>query len=87
MNVSQYDFQGATFIIPEDYIGYLEYEYGMNWQIPIPYADYTLSNWKRKVLQLKERVKDFLPDWAYFYLASKTENRIRKKYLEKIASL
>ena len=87
LNVSQYDFQGATFIIPEDYIGYLEYEYGMNWQIPIPYADYTLSNWKRKVLQLKERVKDFLPDWAYFYLASKTENRIRKKYLEKIASL
>ncbi len=87
LNVSQYVFQGAIFMIPKDYIGYLEYEYGMDWETPILYANYTLGKWKRCVLQLKERVKDLLPDWAYFYLARKAENKIRKKYLEKIASL
>lgn len=87
LNVSQYFFQGATFMIPEDYIAYLEYEYGMSWQTPIPYADYTLSNWKKGILQLKERAKDILPNWAYFYFARKAENKIRKKYLEKIAAL
>lgn len=87
LNTSQYVFQGSIFMVPKDYVAYLEYEYGMDWQTPIPYTDYTMNNWKRKMLQLKEQAKDILPNWAYFYLVRKAEKKIEKKYLEKISSL
>lgn len=74
-------FQEESFKAPKDYIEYLEYEYGSNWNTPIPYSDFNVSSWKIKLFEIKSKIKDSLPDWLYFPLARKSEKKLINSYL------
>lgn len=78
------DFQGSAFMVPKDYLSYLKYEYGESWRTPIPYTDFKLSTWKILSFKIKEKMKDFLPNWVYFFAIRKVEERMKEHYLQKI---
>lgn len=68
-------FKGNEFLAPREYQEYLLCEYGQNWQTPIAWNNYQMPAWRIKLLQIKEHIKDLLPDWLYFRLARPAEKR------------
>lgn len=77
-------FKGETFKVPKDYIGFLRCEYGENWQIPAQWFDYNMPKWKIVFLNIKEYIKDMLPNDIYFLLAKRSELAMIRKYECKI---
>jgi len=43
-HLTQVEFEGKRFSVPEDYIGYLECHYGKDWKIPVKEWDYRTSD-------------------------------------------
>lgn len=81
---TEIDFKGETFKVPKDYIGFLRCEYGESWQIPAQWFDYNMPKWKIVLLNIKEYIKDMLPDAIYFLLAKRSELAMIRKYEHKI---
>lgn len=77
-------FLGSDFMIPKDFISFLEYQYGKEWKKPVPYTDFKISVWKKKFFIMKEKIKDILPDWIYFYLVRRNEKKLIKYYRQRI---
>lgn len=77
-------FQGEQFLAPIEYVSYLEFQYGKNWETPIPYTDFKVSKWKVTLFMLKEKGKDLLPDWLYFKLAKRRERQVTAFWMSKI---
>lgn len=75
IDTAPYAFKGTTFLAPREYQEYLLCEYGSNWQTPIAWNNYKMPKWRIKLLEIKEYIKDILPDWLYFYLARRSERR------------
>ena len=84
LETSELKFKNTLFRVPKDYIGFLEYEYGINWQTPVVWNNYEMPRWKTKLLELKEKLKDLLPDKIYFFLADRSERNQEMKCSEKI---
>lgn len=82
-----FDFLGDKFLIPKEYIKYLEFEYGMDWNIPIPYTDFKISKLQLCLFTFKEAIKTIIPEWIYLKILSyRDKSKIRafkKRYLEK----
>ena len=78
-------FKGELFCVPKDYIKYLEYEYGDDWQIPIPWTDFKVPLWKKKIYELKEKVKYSLPQFVFDRLSIRAETKMMNKYKEKLS--
>lgn len=81
---STFGFKGAEFIIPRDYVGFLEYEYGENWKTPVKWADFDMPGWKRTLNEWKEKMKELLPNWIFYRITKKTEQNLIKKYQSNI---
>lgn len=81
LDTCELTFQGKSFKAPKDYIEYLEYEYGSNWNTPIPYSDFNIPSWKIKLFEIKSKIKDSLPDWLYFPLVRRSEKKLINSYL------
>lgn len=82
--LTELSFQDALFKVPKNYIAYLEFEYGESWHIPIPYANFEMPRWRIIFFKIKEKIKDILPDWLYFYWARKSEADLKEYYMKKI---
>ena len=79
-----YNFKGRVFKIPKRYEEYLKYEYGDNWRIPVQYFDYNAPKAKRFWGALKATIKEWLPNWLYFKLLKKSEQRMLNRYEPKM---
>lgn len=79
-----HNFRGLDVKIPVEYLKFLRYEYGDNWQTPVVWKNYSLPNYKRFLLSIKSIVKEWLPDRLYFRLAQSSEQRLAKKYEAKM---
>ena len=77
-------FKGEAFNVPKDYIGFLRCEYGESWQIPAQWFDYNMPKWKIALFNMKEHIKDMLPDVLYFLLSKRSELAMIRKYERKI---
>lgn len=75
------EFKGERFVIPEDFEGFLVYEYGYNWATPIKWVDFEMPNWKRILCEWKELLKEKLPDFLFYPIAYRTEKKVLKKYI------
>ena len=84
VNTAYLDFLGGQFPAPKDYLGFLEFEYGKDWGTPIPYTDFKISKTKLFLIKIKEFAKDILPNFLYFRLARKNEQKNIDKYMEKM---
>lgn len=78
------DFLGGQFLAPRNYTGFLEFEYGKDWETPVAYTDFKISKSKVLFYKLKEFAKDILPNFLYFRLARKNEQQNIDKYMQKI---
>lgn len=78
-------FKGEEHVVPQDYEGYLFYQYGDTWRTPIQYADFEMPKWKRVLNELKEKIKEILPDSLFYLMVRKAEQKMFKKYEGKIA--
>jgi hypothetical protein len=83
-NTTMIDFKGTIFPVPIDYVNFFRYQYGEDWETPIQYANYELSNFHRFEQNLKLRIKDLLPDFIYFRLAKIAEKKMLNKYTPKM---
>ena len=84
LSTTKLDFKGTEFSVPKDIEGALIYEYGHNWATPIKWVDFEMPIWKRKLNEWKEIIKENLPDFIFYPIASKTEKKMLKKYMDKI---
>lgn len=80
-----HNFKGLNVKIPVEYLKFLNYEYGDNWQTPVVWKNYALPKSKRLLLSIKSIVKEWLPDKLYFRLAQSSEQRLVKKYELKLS--
>jgi len=87
LETTMFDFLGSRFLIPRDYIDYLNFEYGNDWMIPIAYTDFNVSGFHAFYYQLKDWLKSFLPDFIYFKIKKRREEMMiadfNNKNLEK----
>ena len=78
------EFKGTSFLAPRDTEEYLLFEYGANWRTPIVWNNYTMPRWKVWMLKGKEYVKEWLPDWLYFRLARKAQQRNEAQSMQRV---
>lgn len=79
-NTISFPFLGTHFFIPKNYEGYLTCEYGINWRTPRYDFDFNMPKWKIICKITKERIKNYLPDFIFFYLSNISANKQHKKY-------
>lgn len=84
MHSTQIKFKGMYFSVPKDYEEYLVGEYGSNWHVPLQWNNYQQPKWKIKMFDIKERLKDLLPDGLYFLLAKKPEKALCAKCCKRL---
>ncbi len=52
IELTEYNFLGAKFMVPRDYIECLEFTYGENWGTPVQYANFEMPWYKKKAWEL-----------------------------------
>lgn len=78
-------FKGDDYVVPQDSEGYLLYQYGDTWRTPIQYVNFEMPKWKRFLNELKEKTKEILPDFLFYAMVRRAEDKMFKKYEGKIA--
>lgn len=79
----EFDFQTEKFLVPKDYLDYLHFQYGSDWQTPIPYSDFSLRKTVRISLMIKEYVKSILPDFLFYKYVRKNERAFIDSFYRK----
>jgi len=79
-NTISFPFLGTHFFIPKNYEGYLTCEYGINWRTPRYDFDFNMPKWKTICKITKEGIKNYLPDFLFFYLSKISANKQHQKY-------
>lgn len=77
-------FLDSTFLIPKDYLGFLEFEYGKNWNIPVQYS-YNLI--QKMVSRLSFLIKQVSPDPIIYYLLDQKNKQKRKIIVERLQQI
>lgn len=80
-DLMQIDFLGEKFNVPVDYEGYLEYQYGSDWRIPV---EYKYSNFKLLMGYIKSKVKVLLSNRLKKKFIKKSEQKYLENYEEKL---
>lgn len=84
MNSITIQFKGEFYQIPKDYEKYLIVEYGNDWKIPRIWNNYNQSKLKVWLFNMKEHIKDYLPNQLFILLAKKAEKSMIYKSLSHI---
>lgn len=79
-----WEFKGDTYNIPKDYIEYLKYEYGLDWETPIKWFNYGMPKWRKIVLSIKEHIKENLPLCIKKIVLAEVEKKFEQKYRKRI---
>ena len=79
INTAQIEFKGISFPVPLDYEEYLVGEYGADWRIPLQWNNYQMPKWKIAMFNVKEHLKDVLPDWLFSLIAKRSERALYTK--------
>lgn len=83
-DVTTFSFKGTSYNVPKEYIRYLEFFYGVDWQIPRQYYHYELPAWRRLLHIAVQYAKEFMPDWLFFALVEHNDRKYRQPLLDKI---
>lgn len=83
-NTMELEFQSEKFLVPNDYLEYLKFQYGPNWRIPIAYTDFNVNRACEFLLVIKEYVKSFLPDFLFYWYIKKNEQNFINCFYEKV---
>ena len=81
-----YAFQGSEFLIPRNYIEYLEYYFGSNWQTPIQTNNFNQSVWTVRKEKIKIYIKALMPVWLAEHLQSKSDKPYLEKWVKKLSA-
>lgn len=77
-------FMNHSFQTHSNHLKMLEFEYGVNWRIPVIIFNYQLPYYKRLIFNLKEIVRYNLPESLLKQLTKKAESIMIERYLKKI---
>lgn len=78
------EFLSEYFTVPKDYFEYLNFEYGSDWKVPIPYTDFDVRKGVKILVHVKERVKLLLPNFLFLIFMRYKERRSIRKFYTKI---
>ena len=84
LDVMPYHFQNDEYLVPRNYVKYLEYYFGDNWQTPIQIFDYNKSKISRMKEYATQYVKALMPQALAERIQHRTDGPKLKKWLEKI---
>lgn len=82
----EYQFQDGMYLIPRNYVKYLEYYLGDNWQTPIQFYHFDMSRINLIKQYTIQYLKALLPAWIIEKCQQKKSEKIIKKCLDKIYS-
>lgn len=85
-NLTTLEFKGVEYFVPQDSEGFLRFLYGDDWRVPIQWNNYEMKKFKRFFFVFKEKIKDILPDFIFFPLAQKAENRLELYFQKRVES-
>lgn len=83
-NYTQWKFKGETYSVPMDYIEYLKYDYGLDWETPVKWFNYETPKWKKTIFTVKEHIKENLPMCIKKIILANVEKRFEKKFRKQI---
>ncbi|MEE0052529.1 MAG: LicD family protein [Prevotella sp.] len=86
-DTTEIEFLGDKFQVPRDYEKYLEFYYGSNWMIPIPYINYKMTAIKKAKLLFIQYVKFLLPVCVTEKIQKRSDKPFLEKWLKKIQQL
>jgi hypothetical protein len=84
LNTTTIPFIGADFVAPREYIDFLEFYYGKDWNIPHVWTNYEFNKFQRYLLEIKYKIKDLLPTCIAMIIIKQREKQKRMRYMEKI---
>ncbi len=76
LNTVYYDFLSERILVPEDYEEYLQFQYSVDWKIPVYYTDFKVNKITMLRYFIKEKIKYSLPDWLFYRFVKNLENKI-----------
>lgn len=78
------EFKGNLYEIPKNWEEYLVAEYGKNWRTPLKWNNYEIPKWKRLIFNLKEHLKDYIPEVISPYLLKKANMNLTELSLNRL---
>ena len=79
-----YEFLGDEYLVPHNYIGYMEYYFGSNWRTPIQQFDYNKSSLAKFKEYAIQYIKASLPPAVAEWRQRKTDAPKLQHWLDKI---
>ncbi len=77
-----HEFKGLQINIPRNYKRHLHFLYG-DWETPVQYADFSLSNLQRTISKLKIALKSALPDFIFYPMLHKHHKKDLENFISK----
>ena len=84
LDTIKYDFLSESFTIPQAHIEYLSFQYGSDWNIPIPYNNFKVSKISIFLKKIKEQSKYLLPEFIFTKIVSRKEKKIIERFYENV---
>jgi glycerol-3-phosphate cytidylyltransferase len=78
------NFLTESFTVPKDYLEYLVFQYGRDWQTPIAYSDFKVKKNTIIFCEIKERIKYYLPDFIFYPLIKQNEKQFIDSFFKKV---
>jgi hypothetical protein len=84
IDTTHIDFLTESFMIPRDYLGYLQFQYGSDWKVPIHYTDFKVKKSVIFLMKIKERMKYILPDSLFSLFVLGLEKKTIQSFYNKV---
>ncbi|WP_302494230.1 LicD family protein [uncultured Prevotella sp.] len=84
LDLMPYEFLGDEYLVPRNYIGYMEYYFGSNWRTPIQQFDYNKSSLAKFKEYAIQYIKASLPPAVAEWRQRKTDAPKLQHWLDKI---
>lgn len=78
------EFLTESFMIPRDYLGYLQFQYGSDWNVPIRYTDFNVKKSAVILMKMKERMKYILPGPLFSLFVLGKEKKTIQSFYQKV---
>ena len=86
LDLMPYEFLGKEYLIPRDYIGYMEYYFGSNWRTPIQQFNYNKTALAKLKEYIVQYIKAVLPPAVAEWWQRRTDAPKLQQWINKIYS-